>query len=206
MASPAKVPARAGFSFLVQDPAPERGSGDRAVVVASRGTYRRPLLGAPLTQRSLCEVVRVPARPRSADRGRSEARYPNGAAEPESSTGSSTEPHESRALVIQPRALEVLRGLGIAQTLLPTLISSGLSLIAPAYGLVLLWRQREVARGMAFVLSAGVLVVLLEREIVPLAVGLTPRSPPPASPFTRRCRCFAGPISPRLRPRWVPGS
>jgi uncharacterized protein with PQ loop repeat len=55
----------------------------------------------------------------------------------------------------------------------PTLISSGLSLIAPAYGLVLLWRQREVARGVAFVVGAGLLVVLLEREVAPLAVGLT---------------------------------
>jgi uncharacterized protein with PQ loop repeat len=86
--------------------------------------------------------------------------------------------HNLEPAMAKTLGLLVLTGLWwIAYSLeignLPTLISSGLSLIAPAFGLVLLWRQREVARGVAFVLGAGVLVVLLEREFIPLAVGVT---------------------------------
>src|SRR5829696_959664 len=56
----------------------------------------------------------------------------------------------------------------------PTFGSSALSLVAPAYALALLWRQREVQRGVALVIVIGVIVSLLEVELrPPRAVGVT---------------------------------
>ena len=56
----------------------------------------------------------------------------------------------------------------------PTLVSSALSLVAPAYGLLLLWRQRDLQRGVVLVLAVGLLVGFLEEELRPArALGVT---------------------------------
>ena len=56
----------------------------------------------------------------------------------------------------------------------PTLVSSALSLVAPTYGLLLLWRQRELQRGVVLVLAVGLLVGFLEEELRPArALGVT---------------------------------
>ena len=55
----------------------------------------------------------------------------------------------------------------------PSLVSASLGMIAPAYGLAVLWRMRAVGRGVAFVLVAGLVVTLLEEELSPRALGVT---------------------------------
>ncbi len=56
---------------------------------------------------------------------------------------------------------------------LPSLLSAVLGLLAPAYGLLVLWRVRQVGRGVAFVLVAGLVVTFLEEELTPRAMGVT---------------------------------
>ena len=56
---------------------------------------------------------------------------------------------------------------------LPSLVSAVLGLIAPAYGLIVLWRMRAVGRGVAFVVLAGLVVTFLEEELTPRALGVT---------------------------------
>ena len=56
---------------------------------------------------------------------------------------------------------------------LPSLLSAVLGLLAPAYGLLVLWRVRGVGRGVAFVLVAGLAVTFLEEELTPRAMGVT---------------------------------
>lgn len=60
---------------------------------------------------------------------------------------------------------------------LPSLVSAVLGLIAPAYGLIVLWRMRAVGRGVAFVVLAGLVVTFLEEELTPRALGVTALSP-----------------------------
>lgn len=55
---------------------------------------------------------------------------------------------------------------------LPSLLSAVLGLLAPAYGLLVLWRVRGIGRGVAFVLVAGLAVTFLE-ELTPRAMGVT---------------------------------
>jgi uncharacterized protein with PQ loop repeat len=55
---------------------------------------------------------------------------------------------------------------------LPSLLSAVLGLLAPAYGLLVLWRVRGIGRGVAFVLVAGLAVTFLE-ELTPRALGVT---------------------------------
>ncbi len=56
---------------------------------------------------------------------------------------------------------------------LPSLVSALLGLLAPAYGLLVLWRMRAVNRGVALVLVAGLAVTFLEEELTPRALGVT---------------------------------
>ena len=56
---------------------------------------------------------------------------------------------------------------------LPSLLSAVLGLLAPAYGLLVLWRVRGIGRGVAFVLVAGLAVTFLEEELTPRAMGVT---------------------------------
>jgi len=56
----------------------------------------------------------------------------------------------------------------------PTFVSSVLSLVAPAFGLLLLWRRREVQLGAVLIVMIGILVAFLEVELrPPRAVGIT---------------------------------
>ena len=82
-----------------------------------------------------------------------------------SPAGGRSTPRRPRRSAWVAYSLEVLN--------LPSLLSAVLGLLAPAYGLLVLWRVRGVGRGVAFVLVAGLAVTFLEEELTPRAMGVT---------------------------------
>ncbi len=84
---------------------------------------------------------------------------------------------------------------------LPSLLSAVLGLLAPAYGLLVLWRVRQVGRGVAFVLVAGLVVTFLEEELTPRAMGVTAAVGAAGTPSLRPRGCSETATAQQRAPR-----